>query len=47
MWLRIIALKKYVDPKLLKSLLGETDQLIKIFNSSVKTVRKNLANGQE
>ena len=47
MWLRIIALKKYVDPKLLESLLGETNQLIKIFNSSVKTVRKNLANGQE
>ncbi len=46
MWLRIIALKKYVEPKLLEPLLGETDELIRVLNSSVKTARKNLANEQ-
>ena len=43
MWLRIIALKEYVAPPKLESLLVETDELIRIFNTSVKTARKNLA----
>ena len=46
MWLRIIALKEYVSPKKLESLLAETDELIRIFNSSVKTARRNIADGQ-
>lgn len=46
MWLRIIALKKYIAPKLLEPLLGETDELIRVFNTSVKTARKNLSVGQ-
>ena len=47
MWLRIIALKEYVEPKQLESLLHETDELIKIFNTSVKTARNNIASGQD
>lgn len=47
MWLRIIALKKYVEPKQLESLLHETDELIRIFNASIKTVRKNLADDSD
>ena len=47
MWLRIIALKQYLDSKQLESLLVETDELVRIFNSSVKTARKNLAAGQD
>ena len=43
MWLRIIAMKKYLKPGLLDALLEETDELVKIFNSSVKTARRNLA----
>lgn len=46
MWLRIIALKEYLPPKKLGSLLTETDELIKIFNSSIKTVRRSIADGQ-
>ena len=42
MWLRIIALKEYVPSQKLESLLSETDELIRIFNTSVKTARKNL-----
>ncbi len=45
MWLRIIALKRYVEPDQLESLLCETDELIRIFNTSVKTVRNNIASG--
>ena len=47
MWLRIIAMKEYVDPKSLQKLLAETDELIKIFHTSVKTARKNLALAEE
>ena len=43
MWLRIIAMKKYLKPGLLDDLLEETDELVRIFNSSVKTARRNLA----
>ena len=42
MWLRIIALEEYVPSQKLESLLSETDELIRIFNTSVKTARKNL-----
>ena len=45
MWLRIIMLKQYVDPVLLGPLLDETDELVRIFNTSVKTARKNIADG--
>lgn len=47
MWLRIIALKRYVEPDQLESLPCETDELIKIFNTSVKTVRNNISCGQD
>jgi len=43
MWLRIIAMKRYLEPASLQSLLAETDELIKIFHASVKTARKNVA----
>ena len=43
MWLRIIAMKKYLKPGLLDDLLEETDELVRIFNSSVKTARRNLS----
>lgn len=41
MWLRIIALKKYVSPDKLGELFDETDQLIRIFSASVSTARRN------
>ena len=47
MWLRIIALKEYIAPKKLELLLSETDELIKIFNKSVTTVRRNIAADQD
>ena len=47
MWLRIIAMKEYVDPQSLQKLLAETDELVKIFHTSVKTARKNLALAEE
>ena len=43
MWLRIISMKQYVDPNSLNKLLAETDELVKIFHTSVKTARRNLA----
>ena len=43
MWLRIIALKQYVDPMSLQSLLRETDELIRIFHASVITTRNRLS----
>ena len=43
MWLRIIAMKKYLKPGLLDDLLEETDELVRIFNSSVKTARRNIS----
>ena len=43
MWLRIIAMKQYVDPKSLQKLLVETDELVRIFHTSVRTARRNLA----
>lgn len=46
MWLRIIAMKMYLKPHQLDSLLSETDELVRIFNSSVKTARRNLSNGK-
>ena len=46
MWLRIIAMKKYLKPHQLDPLLSETDELVRIFNSSVKTARRNLSDGK-
>ncbi len=46
MWLRIIALKQYVDPSSLQSLLRESDELIRIFHASVITTRQHLADEQ-
>ncbi|MBQ3809896.1 MAG: four helix bundle protein [Kiritimatiellae bacterium] len=43
MWLRIIALKQYVEPRTLAKLLAEADELVRIFNASVKTARQRLA----
>ena len=43
MWLRIIALKQYVEPRTLTKLLAEADELVRIFNASVKTARQRLA----
>ena len=42
MWLRIIAMKSYLDPDSLRSLLAETDELVRIFQASVSTARQNL-----
>ena len=42
-WLRIISMKQYVEPRALEKLLAETDELVKILHTSVKTARKNLA----
>ena len=43
MWLRIIALKEYADPAILKPLAAEIDELIRIFHASVITTRNHLA----
>ena len=36
-----------VEPRSLQKLLAETDELVKIFHASVKTVPKNLALSEE
>ncbi len=43
MWLRIIMLRNYLDNGPLESLIGETDELAKIFHTSIMTARKRLA----
>ena len=43
MWLRIIALKGYADPAILKDLAIEIDELIRIFHASVITTRNRLS----
>ena len=43
MWLRIIALKRYIDPQSLKSLAVEIDELVRIFHASVITTRNHLS----
>ena len=43
MWLRIIALKQYVEPQALASLLSECNELIRIFHASVITTRNHLS----
>ncbi len=43
MWLKIVLLKHYLPPDSLASLLAETDELVKIFHSSVSTARKALS----
>ena len=43
MWLRIIAIKQYVDPASLQSLLRECNELIRIFHASVITTRNHLS----
>lgn len=47
MWLCIISMKKYLKPGLLDDLLKETNELVRIFNSSVKTARRNLASEKD
>ena len=42
MWLRIVANKKYVSPEKLVSLMGELEELVKIFHSSIQTARRNI-----
>ena len=43
MWIRIIAIKQYIDPASLQSLLSECNELIRIFHSSVITTRNHLS----
>ena len=43
MWLRIVSMRRYVDPQALEPLLAETEELVRVFNASVSTARKNLA----
>ena len=43
MWLRIVAQCGYINGSLLQPLIDETDELVKIFTSSVATARKNMS----
>ena len=43
MWLKIISLKHYLSPESVAPLLSETEELVKIFHSSVSTARKALS----
>ena len=43
MWLRIIVMRQYIADKSFTSLLRETDELIKIFHTSIMTARKRNA----
>ena len=43
MWLKIISLKQYLSPESVAPLLSETEELVKIFHSSVSTARKALS----
>ena len=45
MWLRIIALRSYLDNALLEPLTDETTELAKIFHASIMTARKKLSDG--
>ena len=47
MWLRIISLKRYLDGRTLVGLMGETDELAKIFHASIMTARKRIEQGAE
>ena len=47
MWLRIISLKGYLDGRALVGLMGETDELAKIFHASIMTARKRIEQGAE
>lgn len=47
MWLRIISLKGYLDGRTLVGLMGETDELAKIFHASIMTARKRIEQGAE
>ena len=42
MWFRIIAKREYIKSERLSNLLGELEELVKIFHSSIKTARRNL-----
>ena len=43
MWLKIISLKSYVKPEQLVELISETNELVRIFSTSVSTARKKLS----
>ena len=47
MWLRIITLKNYLNGASLAGLMGETDELAKIFHASVMTARKRIEENAE
>ncbi len=47
MWFRILSMKRYLDPASLSPLLAETDELVRIFHTSVSTARKNLSSASE
>lgn len=43
MWLKIISLKHYLSPESVAPLLAETEELVKLFHTSVSTARKALS----
>ena len=47
MWLRIISLKGYLDGRTLVGLMGEADELAKIFHARIMTARKRIEQGAE
>lgn len=47
MWLRIVATTKYAPDELVLPVFSEADELVRIFNSSVSTARKALAETKE
>mgnify|MGYP002870056761 CR=1 FL=1 len=42
MWLKIIELREYIDAERLMPLMKETDELIRIFHSSISTARRRI-----
>jgi len=42
MWLRIIEKRSYIKAEKLLSLMGELEELVKIFHSSIQTARRNM-----
>ena len=47
MWLTIISMRKYLNGALIEPLVNETNELAKIFHSSVMTAKKKLSTGHE
>lgn len=47
MWLTIIAKREYVPPQSVQKLTAETNELIRIFNASITTARRRIADNKE